>query len=619
MARRRRRKGLPAPLWVGRGSRARRKRRSPIVISLVIHSLLAALAVLVLSTATTQHQSMDTAMAVQFVDPLRVEPKPDRPLKRLVRSAQASPAAPDWQQVASPTPQTIEFADRPVMNAADPIAPDMAAAVTLVSTNAKTRTAQDALPALRSLSSKPTAGQGALTGVQRPQGREGRNVTNSSGAAEVGLPGGVGTGAGRGSGDGSGTGMGSPFRDALARIGDNIATANVTGKVDVLFVVDTSGSMADNIAAVADHLFSMTDRLEHEEIDYQLGVAVFRELGTGAKLELSGWSMDPQTLRARLRGLGVVGNERALDALVQTLQVTRFRLDADRAMVLVTDEPATTKWEAPGATQEMRDRVLTETTRDAIRVQVLGFGEPFQRELAERSGGVFQVIPSTRRGPSGVAAEEGGVLLAATALDTDFRSIAGEVRRWANPDASTRGDVDVVLYVDISHSMQGRLRAVLHGLSMFDSALSLGGLDAAYTLVRFATADGVTGSGVVGVDVSHPFTDVTSIQRQLQYPAVGDEFLLDAIVQGLSAPLRKTVPRISIIVTDEPPSGVDTTADEAVAAMSDSGMRFYGFLPWPASGTRGDPPLHALHEAVSGSGGKVFAMPKAHSARRRGE
>ncbi|MAF09768.1 hypothetical protein CMK11_04890 [Candidatus Poribacteria bacterium] len=619
MARRSRRKGLPAPLWVGRGSRARRKRRSPIVLSLVIHILLAALVLFALSTATTRHQTIDTAMAVQFVAPLRKEPKPDRPLKRLVRSAQASPTSPDWQQVASPTPQTIEFADRPVINPAGPKAPEIATDVTLVSTNAQARTDDRPLSAVRSLSSRPTAGQGAVTGIQRPQGREGRNLTNSSGAAEVGLPGGVGTGVGRGAGDGSGTGMGSPFRDALARIGDNIASGNVSGKVDVLFVVDTSGSMADNIAAVADHLFSMTDRIEQDDIDYQLGVAAFRELGTGAKLELSGWSVDPQTLRTRMRGLGVVGNERALDALVQTLQVTRFRPDADKAMVFVTDEPATTKWEAPDAAQEMRDRVLTETTRDAIRVQVLGFGEAFQRELAERSGGVFQVIPASNRGRSAGPRGDSGVLLAATALDTDFRAIAGEVRRWANPDSSARRELDVVLYVDVSHSMQGRLRAVMHGLSMFDRALDLGGLDAAYTLVRFAKADGVTGSGVVGTDVSHPLIEVASIQRQLQYPAVGDEFLLDAIVEGLSAPLRKAASRVSIIITDEPPSGENTTADDVVSAMRDSGMRFYGFLPWPASGTRGDPPLHALHKAVSESGGKVFAMPDAHSERQRGE
>ncbi len=57
---RRRRMGLPAPLWIGRESRTRRKRRSPIILSLALHSLLAALAVLFLSTANTRHERIDT-------------------------------------------------------------------------------------------------------------------------------------------------------------------------------------------------------------------------------------------------------------------------------------------------------------------------------------------------------------------------------------------------------------------------------------------------------------------------------------------------------------------------------------------------------------------------------
>ena len=619
MARRRRTRGLPAASWVGRGSRARRKRRSPFVLSLVIHSALVLAVVFVLSTSTSRHQSIDASMGVEFLTPLREEPKPQRPLKRLARTAQASPAAPDWQQVASRIPQTIELAERPILTPANADVPDVVTEVDVVTTTARARTDERALNAVRTLSSRPTAGQGAVTGIQRPEGVGGRNVVDSTGAADSGLPGGAGTGEGRGDGDGSGTGMGSPFRDALGRIGDNLATGNVSGKVDVLFVVDTSGSMADNIAAVADHLFAITDRLDRAEIDYQLGISAFRELGTGAKVELSGWSLDPQTVRTRMRALGVVGNERALDALVQTLQLTRFRADADKGLILVTDEPATTKWDAPGALREMRERVISETSGAAIRVQVLGFGEPFQRELAETTGGLFQAIPSRRAARTRVQTESSGVLLATNALETNMREAAGDLRRWANPAGSTTASLDIVLFVDVSGSMQGRLRAVMYGLSAFDSALALGGIEPAYTLARFATADGVTGSGVVGVDISHPLTDVASIQTRLQYPAVGDEYLLDAVVEGLGAPSRKGVPRVAIIITDEPPSGAAATAETAVSAMRASGVRFHAFVPYPPAGTRGDPPLRALHEVVKASGGKVFAMPQAHYERVHGE
>ena len=588
------------------------------MLSIVIHTLLAMVALFVLTTATTKHRDVDLAMAVEFVAPLREEPRPERQLKRLVRVAQASPAAPDWKQISSPVPQTIEFADRQIVNPANPEAPTISKEVDVVTTAARTRTDATALSAVTSLSSKPTPGQGAVTGVVRPRGSGGRHVADSAGTAAVGLPGGSGTGEGQGQGDGSGTAMGSPFRDALARIGDNLATGNVTGKVDVLFVIDTSGSMADNIRAVAEHLFSMTDRLDAEDIEYQLGVAAFRELGTGAKVELSGWSVDPQTLRTRLESLGVVGNERALDALVQPMQLTRFRADADKAMVFVTDEPATTKWEAAGAAQEMRDRVLSETMSAAVRVQVLGVGEAFQKALAEKTGGLFQTIPTNKRvrlsGDDGPTA----VVLPKRAFDTDFRRIAGDAIRWIGPrPGSEFAPTDVLLLIDVSRSMQGRLRASLFGLSVFDSALALGGVAPAYTVVRFATARGVTGSGVNGADVGAPVTSIDYVQPMLQYPAVGDERLLDAIAAGLAAPARKGVPRIGIIITDEPPSGDSTDIDAAVQLMGASGVRFYGFLPQTAGG--GDPALRALAQAVKASGGDVLPMPSAHTKRLPGE
>lgn len=613
MARRRRARGLPAAGWVGRGSRVRRKRRSPFVLSLLIHGILAAVVVFALSTATSRNEPIDPSMAVEFVAPLRDELRPDRPLKRVARLTQAAPEAPDWQQVASRTLQTIEFSARSILRAADPVAPDIATDV-VVTTNARTRTDDRRLSSVRSLSSKPVGGQGVVTGVNRPKGVEGRNIADSSGASPLGLP-------GSGSGQSLEATTASPqFRDALARIGSNIAASNITGKVDIVLVIDTSGSMGDNIGAVADYLFAVTDLLEQADVDYRLGLAAFRQLSTGSTLDISGWTVDAQTLRTRMRSLGIVGDESALDALAQTLNQTRFRADADRSMILVTDEPATTRWSSGGASDALRARVLRDATRAGVRVEVLGYGEGFQLDLAKQTGGLFQVIPSADRESRRAAGEPVARPLAANALEGGFRDIAGDVRRWVNLDG---GDVtrvlDVVLFVDVSRSMQGRLRAAMQGVSIFDSALRVSGVEPAYALARFGAADGVSGASVAGVDISYPHTDVPSMQRLLQRPAIGTEYLWDAIGPGLSKPLRQNVPRVSIIVTDEPPSGANVTPDEAVQTMRDSGMRFYAFLPWPPSGTRGDPPLHALHETVRASGGKVFAMPNAHYERRRDE
>ena len=67
---------------------------------------------------------------------------------------------------------------------------------------------------------------------------------------------------GSGQQDGSTTGdssSNSPFAKALRRIAEHIISTRTKNQVDVVFVLDTSGSMRDNIQQVADNLFSMTE------------------------------------------------------------------------------------------------------------------------------------------------------------------------------------------------------------------------------------------------------------------------------------------------------------------------------------------------------------------------
>ena len=97
---------------------------------------------------------------------------------------------------------------------------------------------------------------------------------------------GKGTGAGMGiaqktlakaaKGQGSGTaGIGdnnSQFSSIINNLADEIINASNGAPIDVVFVVDASGSMGDNINAVAEHLGQMIDAYKAAEIDYALGL-----------------------------------------------------------------------------------------------------------------------------------------------------------------------------------------------------------------------------------------------------------------------------------------------------------------------------------------------------------
>ena len=67
---------------------------------------------------------------------------------------------------------------------------------------------------------------------------------------------------------------------ALTKVGKHIVANRSTDLVDVVFVVDGSGSMKNDVDAVREHLNTMTDLFDSAGIDFTIGVVAFRS-GTG--------------------------------------------------------------------------------------------------------------------------------------------------------------------------------------------------------------------------------------------------------------------------------------------------------------------------------------------------
>ena len=197
--------------------------------------------------------------------------------------------------------------------------------------------------------------------------------------------------------------------------------------------------------------------------------------------------------------------------------------------------------------------------------------------------------------------------------ETTFRDVWTHVApSISSTEGSRTTPVDFLLFIDVSGSMQGRLRAVMYGISTMHEFLKVSGVSPSYTVVRIADPEGLVGSGVQGVKVSAPVPSVEEVQMMLQYPAVGDERVLDGIVRGLRTQRRPGVKGVAIIVTDEIPAGTEFTADVAAAAIGRSQCRFYLIGPDPAIARAAGGPTATLINAVQRSGGRAYAMPEAH-------
>ena len=108
---------------------------------------------------------------------------------------------------------------------------------------------------------------------------------------------------------------------ALNRIAKHIIASRHTNLVDIVFIIDGSGSMKNDVDAVREHLNSMTDQFARAGIDFTIGIVAFRA-GTGYSLLGLDFEVIPQTrsteqVKKVLGQLKFRGDERGLDALIR--------------------------------------------------------------------------------------------------------------------------------------------------------------------------------------------------------------------------------------------------------------------------------------------------------------
>ena len=172
----------------------------------------------------------------------------------------------------------------------------------------------------------------------------------------------------------------------LARIGQHIVANRTTDIVDIVFVIDASGSMKDNINAVRSHLNRMTELFDEADLDFTLGIVVFRENILGYDFELFPQTRSIPQIKRLLAQVKCRGGEKALDALIRAADEVVFRQNADVHFILITDEYVSGNYSAKD--------VLTKMNHAKIKVDVVGRDEPFQKFIARSTGGLWLPISS---------------------------------------------------------------------------------------------------------------------------------------------------------------------------------------------------------------------------------
>ena len=336
-----------------------------------------------------------------------------------------------------------------------------------------------------------------------------------------------------------------PFSTLMKTLAQEIVETSDGGPIDVVFVIDASGSMRDNIKSVVEHLSEMVDVYKASKIDYALGVTEFWAHRNRNRIRVVQLTKSFSNYKRTLQAIEVHQDENALDAVVQTVKELRFRPTSKRHFILVTDEPLSSQ-----EGLEVGDAIAY-CREFGIYVNVLGLPLTEHQRLAYETGGKWHMIPEE---PSPQTAQRPKV-----PIHPRNRAVSLRQAQWT--DVTKIGDaalqssgntpIDIILFVDSSKSMGDKLPHFLKQLDILVRDLDNALIDYQMGVVRFRSR-----ASVNIVNVFNPPQTLKEVRKIVELPCQDDEMLLDAVAEGLRRlKLRPKAQPYFILITDEPAEG----------------------------------------------------------------
>ena len=348
-------------------------------------------------------------------------------------------------------------------------------------------------------------------------------------------------------------------------------------KVDVVFVVDGSRQMLGHLADLEKQLVNMLAVIEAKTMDYRFALVSFHSVYREPRINFHQWTFDYLGIENAFRDMRVgIGNNiesgYGLDAVVKGLNELEFREEVITQFVVVTNSRMRTSWTEAKAKNKISQQIIDLCRKNSVHLNFIGISEKVQAELTDETGGTWYPIDSNQRQMDGQRIKSGE-----TIADKALLRIDGLFKRIAeNLVESNPGKVDIVFVFDYSLSMDTKTDAACDGLDLMVSVFNTAGLDYRFGIIRFWAA---VGGGESTVVVTKPPLEPEQIKSLFRLPKIGDEHLLDAIIEGV--PKLRTEPGrdlVLIIVTDEstskrPEKGY--TAGRAISVCRGAFARVY--------------------------------------------
>lgn len=235
----------------------------------------------------------------------------------------------------------------------------------------------------------------------------------------------------------------SPARSDLESPGEakvvrmEIGRDSAKARADLVFVIDTTGSMNDKIDGLIESCQAFVDRLATKHIDWAAAVVGFGDLTVeGDRIVATPFSSSTDRVKSLLRGLprysgGGNEGESSLEALQAALSQPGYRPDAMKVLVLITDEPALQR--------QLRPSTVSGRLREAgAIVFVLSPKIKYFRSMATETGGQWWNVDSGGDFSQILAVFDKIATKVASTVDAVHRLAGGNVKDYLRLPPSTR-------------------------------------------------------------------------------------------------------------------------------------------------------------------------------------
>ncbi len=185
------------------------------------------------------------------------------------------------------------------------------------------------------------------------------------------------------------------FEEILPTIARGIAERATRSKVDIVFILDVTGSMDNNISEVREYIHHFLELLGKTSLDAALGLVEFSDQSV-ASPRISGLTTDPSVFRKWVDRVelseGADLAESGYEAMISAIEKIRFRESAQKFFIFISDD-LQHDLDYDGKSIYTLDKVVAKLNEEKVSVDVVGVDSYFMKRLAQSTGGEWRHIP----------------------------------------------------------------------------------------------------------------------------------------------------------------------------------------------------------------------------------